>query len=172
MPKCKICDKSVFPMDPQINLDGDIIHNTCAKCEDCRCQITLSNFVKNSNQDSTLLLCKTHYKKRFLEKGLSYFSFRIIFDILFFTLHFFRFIGQYIGGEKYGKKTEGELRSPVSGTVTPVNSTTSESVTSTETVPTPTLTVKEITRRLSVSKAPTPKDKEAPASEVSAEAEK
>jgi hypothetical protein len=26
-------------MDPQINLDGNIFHTTCAKCEDCRCQV-------------------------------------------------------------------------------------------------------------------------------------
>mmetsp|Transcript_8752 Transcript_8752/g.13071 ORF Transcript_8752/g.13071 Transcript_8752/m.13071 type:complete len:154 (+) Transcript_8752:100-561(+) len=129
MPKCKMCDKSVFPMDPQINLDGDIIHNTCAKCEDCKGQITLSNFVKNSSPQSTLLLCKTHYMKRFHEQG------------------------QYLGGEKYGKKTEVELRGAGSGSVTPINSSMdSPTPASHDAVVSPSLTVKEITRRMSIVK--------------------
>lgn len=36
MPKCKICTKAVYPMDPQINLDGSVFHKPCAKCEDCK----------------------------------------------------------------------------------------------------------------------------------------
>ena len=64
---CKHCKKSVYPADPQINLDGSVFHKTCAKCGDCSCQITLSNF--SSNPDKTLLLCKTHYLKRFKEGG-------------------------------------------------------------------------------------------------------
>ena len=86
MPKCKICDKSVYPMDPQINLDGEIFHNTCAKCQDCKCQITLSNFVKNTSPDTTLLLCKIHYMKRFKEGGMNMikFEFLIITKIFYF----------------------------------------------------------------------------------------
>ena len=64
---CKLCKKNVYPADPQINLDGSVFHKTCAKCGDCSCQITLSNF--SSNPDKTLLLCKTHYLKRFKEGG-------------------------------------------------------------------------------------------------------
>eukprot|EP01036_Dinobryon_divergens_P026481 gene26481-35140_t len=86
-------------MDPQINLDGEIFHNICAKCQDCKCQINLSNFVKNTTENNSLLLCKIHYMKRFHEGG------------------------QYIGGEKYGKKTETEKRGPSTVSITPVNST-------------------------------------------------
>lgn len=69
MTKCKACGKSVYPMDPQINLDGSIFHKPCAKCADCNCQITISNFTKNESADQTVLLCKTHYFKRFHEGG-------------------------------------------------------------------------------------------------------
>jgi hypothetical protein len=69
MVKCKICNKSVYPMDPQINLDGSIFHKICAKCHDCHCQITLSNFVKHETEAEVLLLCKTHHLKRFHEQG-------------------------------------------------------------------------------------------------------
>ena len=67
--KCRICKKSVYPMDPQINIDGGIFHKSCAKCADCNCQITLANFVKTENGDDTILLCKTHHLKRFHEQG-------------------------------------------------------------------------------------------------------
>ena len=68
-PKCKICKKSVYAMDPQLNLDGNLFHKPCAKCQDCRCQISLSNFTKNESGDETILLCKIHYFKRFHEEG-------------------------------------------------------------------------------------------------------
>ena len=64
--KCAKCEKSVFPNDPQITFDGAKFHKPCAKCADCSCQITLSNFTKAP--DNTLL-CKTHYFKRFHEEG-------------------------------------------------------------------------------------------------------
>ena len=73
---------SVYPADPQINLDGSLFHKSCAKCTDCKCQITLSNFAKNETTQSTTLLCKTHYFQRFNEGG-----------------------GNYVGGEKYHTKT-------------------------------------------------------------------
>lgn len=41
MPKCKICTKAVYPMDPQINLDGSVFHKPCAKCEDCKYVVEL-----------------------------------------------------------------------------------------------------------------------------------
>lgn len=69
MPACKVCSKSVYPMDPQVNLDGTLLHKTCAKCQDCNCQISLSNFTKNEAKDIFTLLCKTHYFKRFRENG-------------------------------------------------------------------------------------------------------
>ncbi len=67
-------------MDPQINLDGSIFHKGCAKCNDCNCQISLSNFTKNENDGIITLLCKTHYFKRFHEQG------------------------SYLGGEKFAIK--------------------------------------------------------------------
>ena len=63
----QMCVKPVYRMDPLINLDGAIIHKQCAKCGDCNCQITLSNFVKNEIGDQTNLICKIHYMKRFNE---------------------------------------------------------------------------------------------------------
>jgi hypothetical protein len=74
---CPNCEKSVYPNDRQINLDGMTYHHTCAKCADCSCQITLSNFTKSG----ATLLCKTHYFKRFSEEG------------------------SYLGGEKFSQKT-------------------------------------------------------------------
>jgi hypothetical protein len=72
-------------MDAQINLDGTILHKPCAKCQDCNCQITLSNFAKNDTPDELTLLCKTHYFKRFREGGA------------------------YLGGDKYQKKQGREI---------------------------------------------------------------
>jgi hypothetical protein len=38
--KCGICSSTVYPVDPQINLNGSIYHKVCAKCVDCRCQVS------------------------------------------------------------------------------------------------------------------------------------
>lgn len=86
--KCKVCLKSVYPMDPQINLDGTKLHKACAKCGDCGCQITISNFTKNESSDQTVLLCKIHYFKRFHEGG------------------------SYLGGEKFRVKSTRDLKLP------------------------------------------------------------
>lgn len=85
--KCKICSKAIYPMDPQINLDGSKFHKTCAKCGECGCQITLSNFTKNESNDQTMLLCKIHYFKRFHEGG------------------------SYVGGDKYRTKSQRDIQS-------------------------------------------------------------
>ena len=74
-------------MDPQINLDGSKFHKTCAKCGECGCQITLSNFTKNESNDLTSLLCKTHYFKRFHEGG------------------------SYVGGDKFRTKSQRDIQS-------------------------------------------------------------
>ncbi len=87
--KCKVCSKSVYPMDPQINLDGTKLHKACAKCGDCGCQITISNFTKNESNDQTVLLCKIHYFKRFHEGG------------------------SYLGGEKFRVMSTRDMK-PVS----------------------------------------------------------
>lgn len=72
-------------MDPQIKLDGTSLHKQCAKCEECKCQITLSNFAKHESGDKIVLLCKTHYFRRFREGGA------------------------YLGGEKFAKKQNREI---------------------------------------------------------------
>eukprot|EP00596_Hydrurales_sp_CCMP1899_P008299 CAMPEP_0119035762 /NCGR_PEP_ID=MMETSP1177-20130426/2960_1 /TAXON_ID=2985 /ORGANISM="Ochromonas sp, Strain CCMP1899" /LENGTH=668 /DNA_ID=CAMNT_0006994481 /DNA_START=128 /DNA_END=2135 /DNA_ORIENTATION=- len=57
-------------MDPQINLDGAIYHQPCAKCADCFCQINLHNFAQNAlTSDDNVLLCKIHYKSRLKKDG-------------------------------------------------------------------------------------------------------
>ena len=86
--KCKACSKSIYPMDPQINLDGTKFHKSCAKCSDCDCQITISNFTKNESSDQTVLLCKIHYFKRFHEGG------------------------SYLGGEKFRVKSTRDMKLP------------------------------------------------------------
>lgn len=111
--KCKICKKSVYPMDPQINLDGSIFHKTCAKCADCSCQITLSNFTKNENDGVVTLLCKTHYFKRFHEQG------------------------SYLGGDKFQVKNprdekSGPAPSPSAGAAAPLSPAPSSAAESTE----------------------------------------
>lgn len=83
---CKICAKSLYPNDPQLNVDGTLFHKTCAKCQDCDCQITLSNFAA-INAEEYVLLCKTHYNKRFSESG-----------------------GSYPGGEKFNVKNVRDIR--------------------------------------------------------------
>ena len=55
----------MYPMDPQLALDGSTYHKGCAKCADCKCSITLANFTKCDS----VLLCKTHYFQRFHEQG-------------------------------------------------------------------------------------------------------
>ena len=80
--KCSGCDKTIYPADPQITLDGVKFHKSCAKCKDCSCQITLGNFTKTG----TLLLCKTHYFKRFSENN------------------------SYIGGEQFAHKGTADAR--------------------------------------------------------------
>lgn len=78
---CKLCLKRVYPADPQINLDGHHFHKSCAKCNDCNCQINLDNFSKTEYPDnSVLLLCKVHYFTRFQ-------------------------LGSHVGHEKFLKKT-------------------------------------------------------------------
>ena len=95
--KCKICDKSVFPVDPQLNLDGALFHKSCAKCFDCKCQITLANFSKTETAEHKyLLLCKTHYFARFNTAG-----------------------GTYVGGDKFKQSSTEKYTG--SGTFAGVN---------------------------------------------------
>jgi hypothetical protein len=64
-PKCATCERSVYANDPQVVLDGLSYHRACAKCMECKCQITIQNFTKSG----TTLYCKTHYIKKFKEEG-------------------------------------------------------------------------------------------------------
>jgi hypothetical protein len=91
--KCASCTRTVYPNDPQITLDGVAYHKECAKCVDCKCQITLSNFCKSE----TTLYCKTHYFKRFKEEG------------------------GYIGGEKYSKASTGVYGGPKDSFIAPAD---------------------------------------------------
>ena len=75
--KCPVCSKSVYPADPQVTLDGAKYHKGCAKCNDCGCQITLSNFTKVGD----MLLCRTHNLARFHKDN------------------------SYVGGDKFKHKT-------------------------------------------------------------------
>ena len=96
-------------MDPYINLDGVIFHKPCAKCEDCNCQITISNFVKNEAADHTVLLCKTHYLKRFKEVSLNTFCFIFKNHVIYKRLFIFAFNQGgtgYLGSEKYKMQTK------------------------------------------------------------------
>lgn len=102
--KCKVCGKSVYPMDPQINLDGSIFHKPCAKCADCNCQITISNFTKNETPGETVLLCKTHYFKRFHEGGKLHCYFFVIRNI-----HPLFRVGSYLGGDKFQVKADRDV---------------------------------------------------------------
>lgn len=70
MSKCKICKKSVYQNDSQINIDGAKLHKSCSKCMDCNCQITLTNFAKYENEDVFTLLCVIHYSQRFRHSKL------------------------------------------------------------------------------------------------------
>ena len=85
--KCKACDKAVYPQDPQVNLDGTLLHKECAKCGDCKCQITIVNFCKNESVSGEfVLLCKVHYFKRFHEGG------------------------SYLGGDKFNVKNTRDFK--------------------------------------------------------------
>jgi hypothetical protein len=86
-------------MDPQINLDGAIFHKSCAKCADCKCQITISNFTKHESPSETILLCKTHYFKRFHEGG------------------------SYLGGDRFHNKAARDVQAKRRESLQPVNAT-------------------------------------------------
>ncbi|GMH94045.1 hypothetical protein TrVE_jg6169 [Triparma verrucosa] len=81
--KCPVCSKTVYPADAQITLDGTKYHKACAKCADCQCQITLSNFTKVGTE----LLCRTHNLERFHKDN------------------------SYVGGDKFKNSTR-DLSSP------------------------------------------------------------
>lgn len=84
--KCSACTKTVYPGDPQINLDGNVFLKKCAKCKDCGSKLTLTNYhMSKDNDGKWLLLCLTHYKTRFSKTGV------------------------YAGADKFQKKTASEV---------------------------------------------------------------
>jgi len=82
--KCPCCQKTIYAMDKHINLDGTKYHMECAKCVDCKCQITLKNFTRTP--DLSILVCKTHYFRRFHEEN------------------------SYVGGEKFQKTSPRDAK--------------------------------------------------------------
>ena len=82
--KCPCCQKTIYPMDKHINLDGTKYHTECAKCTDCKCQINLKNFTRTP--DPSILVCKTHYFRRFHEEN------------------------SYVGGEKFQKTSPRDAK--------------------------------------------------------------
>jgi len=84
---CKVCSKSLYPNDAQLNVDGSLVHKTCAKCADCDTQITLSNMACINTPTEFVLLCKTHFTTRINVSG-----------------------GSYPGGDKYNVKNIRDLR--------------------------------------------------------------
>ena len=45
--KCGKCNTSVYPVDPQICLNDTTYHKSCAKCEDCKCQVMPNTCIDN-----------------------------------------------------------------------------------------------------------------------------
>ena len=124
-----MCNKAVYANDPHIPLDGHKYHKACAKCTDCGCNITLSNFTKCD----TVLYCKTHYFKKFHEEG------------------------SYVGGDKYENKNPRDTKGGGVAIPTPVISSTSTSApaaTTTESV-SPSVSVSKLTSTLNDSKMST-----------------
>ena len=66
--KCGACGKTIYPNDPQLSIGDKLYHKSCAKCEVCRGQLTISNFSTSGNR----LLCKTHFMEEFSQSGGTY----------------------------------------------------------------------------------------------------
>lgn len=64
---CHVCEKTVYAADPQLVLGRFKYHKTCAKCDDCKTKITLSNVTAPSLNG--YLLCSVHFKARFQQEG-------------------------------------------------------------------------------------------------------
>lgn len=67
-PKCFICTKSVYGADPQVNIDGNLIHRSCFKCKHCNCALTLVGYT--TFEDT--LYCKPHFIALFKRGGGKY----------------------------------------------------------------------------------------------------
>ena len=68
--KCGTCERTVYPHEPNLNLDGRVFHKKCAKCKDCGKYLSLLDFGKSTDFiKESFLLCKRHYEERFLRSG-------------------------------------------------------------------------------------------------------
>lgn len=64
---CHVCEKTVYAMDPKLVLGPFLYHKSCAKCDDCKTKITLTNCTAPSLDGN--LLCSVHFKARFQQEG-------------------------------------------------------------------------------------------------------
>ena len=71
--KCGTCDRTVYPHEPNLSLDGRVFHKKCAKCKDCGKYLSLLDFGKSTDFiEESFLLCKRHYEERFLRTGVNF----------------------------------------------------------------------------------------------------
>lgn len=64
---CHVCETTIYAADPQLTLGRFKFHKICAKCDDCKTKITLSNCTAPSLDGN--LLCSVHFKARFQQEG-------------------------------------------------------------------------------------------------------
>ena len=69
---CAVCGKPLYPMDSQMKLDKVSIHSSCARCHECKCTVSLSNYAKSERNGAFVLLCQTHYMRQTYETKGSY----------------------------------------------------------------------------------------------------
>jgi cysteine and glycine-rich protein len=89
--KCPKCSKTIYLNDPQVAIVDSTYHKSCAKCETCKGQLTISNFATSGDR----LLCKTHFMEEFANSG-----------------------GHYGGDEKFGKSSSSRSNSAASNAST------------------------------------------------------
>eukprot|EP01114_Cavostelium_apophysatum_P012679 TRINITY_DN2896_c0_g2_i1.p1 TRINITY_DN2896_c0_g2~~TRINITY_DN2896_c0_g2_i1.p1 ORF type:complete len:607 (-),score=151.61 TRINITY_DN2896_c0_g2_i1:54-1874(-) len=60
VPKCAVCDKTVYPME-QISALNKSFHKLCFKCEVCKITLNLKNFKGSAVSGEMKPYCSTHY---------------------------------------------------------------------------------------------------------------
>ena len=63
-PKCKKCDKSVYPME-KVAVESDVFHKTCFRCGECNKVLSLGTYAAIAGT----YYCKPHFKQLFALKG-------------------------------------------------------------------------------------------------------
>ena len=71
---CAVCGKPLYPMDSQMKLDKVSVHSSCARCHECKCTVSFSNYAKSERNGAFVLLCQTHYMRQTYETKGSYSS--------------------------------------------------------------------------------------------------